>query len=301
VITNESPPVEFVLNCFERNIDSVLAPGFLTRAITQHRYPFALRTLMINNVNDRGRASVMAEKAVRRGEVDRYLFVDNLLDRGLRVTNLKRKDFGRYLHWSDCCLAALVADGPDHLCYVDVDFELKEPGDWVTPALAVMTADSRVKVGNPNWVMADGRTTVAQEADAVGEGHYIGYGFTDQVFLIRRSDFACPLRTRVVPLWVQCPATLRWTGSQGGLFFEQIMDGHMRRSHAMRVTILATEFRPIPMSSYPQISLIERLQARRDAKVLNLLAGLRRRFPSIVTSPRIGTTGLLDPELTGTH
>jgi hypothetical protein len=295
--TKEIVDVEFVLNCFERNIDAVLAPEFLTRAMAQHRYPFALRTVLINNVSDPERAALMAESAVNRGEIDRYLFVNQLVEEGLRVTNLRRRDFGRYLHWSDCCLAALVADGPDHLCYVDVDLELKEPTDWISPALDVMAVDPRVKVGNPNWVMADGRTTVAEESDDIGVSHFIGYGFTDQVFLVRRSHFARSLRTRVVPLWVQCPATLRWTGAQGGLFFEQVMDGYMRRSYSMRVTIATAEFEPIPMSSYPQVSIVERAMARRDARILAFLHAVRRRFPQLVTNPRFRTTGLLDPAI----
>jgi len=288
-------PVEFVINCFERNIEEVTSPGFLSRAVDQHLFPFASRTLLVNNVDDLARARDLAAAAVRRGEVDRYLFVDELLDRALAVTDLRIADFGRYLHWSDCCLTALVADGPEMLCYVDVDLTLHEHHDWISTALDVMADDRRVAVGNPNWVMASGESTVAAEADEAGDGFYLGYGFTDQVFLVRRSQFAQPLRRRWLPLWLDCPATLRWVGAQGGMFFEQIADGYMRRKHLMRVTVLGATFEPIPMSSYPVTSVRERLRRKRDSLVLTSLIAARRRSPRMVTSPRLRTTGLLDP------
>lgn len=290
-----TPQVEFVINTFERNIDLVTAPGFLTNAVAQHCYPFALRTLLVNNVRDRPTAERQAAAAVDRGEIDRFLFVEDLLDGGLRTTKLRRRDFGRYLHWSDCCLAALVADGPELLCYVDVDVRLAEPRDWIAPALAVMNVDPRVAVGSPNWVMADGTATVHVESDRAGDGFAVGYGITDQVFLTRRSTFARPLRTRGLPLSFTCPASARYPGTDGSLFFEQIADAYMRRHRLMRVTVTAAQFEPIPMSDYSSVSLVDRVRHKRDRLALQGATALRSRWPSLVTSPRLRTTGLLDP------
>lgn len=288
-------PVEFVLNCFERNVKDVTAEGFLTRAADQHQYPFQLRTLLVNNVSDRAGAAQLAQAAIDRGELDRFFFVDSLRESGLRATGLRERDFGRYLHWSDCCAAALVLDGPDLLCYADVDLTLDERRDWISTALEVMAHDPRVAVGNPTWVMPDGTSSVEREADETGDGYFLGYGFTDQIFLIHRSQFARPLRRRWLPLWLDCPATLRWVGAQGGLFFEQIVDGFMRRHCLMRVTVLRATFEPIPMSSYPVRSFIERVRAKRDSLVLGLLTRIRARWPNQVTDPSFRTTGLLDP------
>lgn len=287
-------PVEFVLNCFERNINEVTAEGFLARAVEQHLYPFQLRTLLVNNVSDKSGAALLAQAAIDRGEVDRFIFVDGLRERGLRATGLRERDFGRYLHWSDCCAVAIVLDGPDLLCYVDVDLTLHEPRDWISTALDVMEHDPRVAVGNPTWVMPDGTSSVEREADEAGDGYFLGYGVTDQVFLVDRSQFARPLRRRWLPLWLDCPATLRWE-IQGGLFFEQIADGFMRRHHLMRVTVLGATFEPIPMSSYPVRSFLERLRAKRGSLVLATLTRIRARWPGLVTAPTLRTTGLLDP------
>lgn len=288
-------PVEFVLNCFERNIDTVTAKGFLGSAIEQHRYPFALRTLLVNNVEDRARADSLARECVDRGEIDRFFFVEDLLERGLRATGLRQRDFGRFLHWSDCCVAALVIDGPDLLCYADVDLTLRDPHDWISPALGIMAHDRRVGVGNPAWVLTSGESPVAEEADEAGDGMVLGYGFSDMIFLVRRSTLAPPLLRRWIPLWLDCPATLRFPGAPLGMFFEQIAEGYMRRRGLMRVTILATAFEPIPISSYPVTTLGERLRRKRGDLLTAGLVRARQRWPRLVTSPRLRFTGLLDP------
>lgn len=290
-------PVEFVVNCFERNIVQVTRPGALEAAVAQHRYPFALRTLLVNNVADRPLAARLAQAAVDRGEIDRFAFVEDHLDRALRVTGLRRSDFGRYLHWSDCCLVALTLDGPELLCYVDVDLALRGDGSWISASLAAFKTDSRLCVANPNWRMADGTTSVAEESDESAAGIFIGYGFTDQIFLCRRSDFCRPLLNRWLPLVLSSPASARYFGWQAPrhntLFFEQIVDAFMRRKRMMRLTLTGWEFEPIPLSSYPARGLVERAAGRFNGVVLRITRWGRRRFGW--PDPRLRVSGLLDP------
>lgn len=282
------------MNCFERNIDRVTSPGFLADAVGQHQFPFALRTLLVNNVDDPIQAAQLAESAVERGEIDRFVFVDALLPKGLAITHLEARTFGRYLHWSDCCLAALAASGPDLLCYVDVDLTLETPVDWISPALAIMESDPRVVVANPTWVSADGSTSAPSEADECVESGWLGYGFTDQAFLIHRANFARPLRRSPRrPLWLECPASLRYPGPSGNLFFEQIADAYMRSNRLMRLTICEAQFVPVPFNHYPPANLLERALRRRDSMILNTLGRLRKRWPGVVTDPRLRVSGLL--------
>lgn len=276
-------------------------PGFITRAVTQQNHRFTSRTLLINNVADRDAASERAQAAVDRGEIDDFAFVDDHVDAALRIVRLTKRDFGRYLHWSDCCVVALTMKGPDLLCYVDVDLELRGSGDWIEHALEVFAEDPRVGVANPNWRMADGSTSVEAEADERGPGWLKGYGFTDQIFLCRRSTFARPLMPRIVPLAVSCPVSLRYFGQQlmfgtSTLFFEQVIDSFMRRNRILRLTLTSREFEPVPMSSYPSVGFEERVAARLTRTWLSGLQSLRDRFPNWITSPRVRMTGLLDPQ-----
>ncbi len=284
--------VEFVINCFERNYREVTQPGWLTRAARQHRFPFARRTLLVNNVDDRRDALKAAEGALARGEIDRYVFVDEHLDQALERTGLRRSDFGRYLHWSDCCVVALKLDGPDYLCYADVDLHLRGDGSWVHDALAVFDGDHRVGVANPNWRMRDGSTSIAWEADESGPGWYKGYGFSDQVFLLPRSKFSGPLLRRTVPLFVASPASARYPGVQlpfgrSSLFFEQIVDAYMRRSKLLRLTITSCEFEPIPVASYSDVDKVEQVARALGRRWMTAMDWAHRRAPGVLTSPRI--------------
>ena len=285
--------VELVMNCFERNIEQVTTPGFLSGAAEQHKYPFALRTLLINNVADRHTAEALAQACVERGEVDRFLFVEDLLPSALRATGLRAADFGPYLHWSDCCLVALNAPGPELLCYVDVDLRLSRQHDWVQEAITIMDKEPSVAVANPNWIHPDGSTSIAREADRAGDGYFIGYGFSDQVFLLRRSRFSGKLRRRWVPMRLESPASARWEVAAEGHFFEEFMDAYMRRKGLMRLSLLSTSFEPVPMSEYAVVSLRGRIRRRRDAIIVKVLAAAQLRAPALVRDPRLRTMGLL--------
>lgn len=286
-------PVEFVLNCFERNIGKVTAPGFLEDAVRQHAHALTLRTLLINNVADPAASAPRAQAAVDRGEIDRFFFVDELRSKGLHVSGLRESDFGLFLHWSDCCLAALVLEGPDLLCYCDVDLDLDPSGDWIGSVLQVMRHDHRVAVGNPAWAIRGGGS-IEIESDEAGIVYFLGYGFTDQIFLLCRSVFARPIRRRWLPLWLDCPATLRWDGAAEGLFFEQIIDAFMRRNRLLRVTITSFRWVSDPHEQLPR-DVVDRscsqetplLRLRGDARAASSMAEQAHGPPlSSLVSPR---------------
>lgn len=294
--------VEFVTNTFERNIEQVTAPGFLDHAASQHNHPFSSRTLLINNVLDRESALLRARAAVERGEIDRFVFVDEHVDQALKALGLKKRDLGRYLHWSDCCVVALTLEGPDLLCYADVDLELRGTGDWIAAALLMFDSDSRIGVANPNWRMADGYSSSYIEADEAAAEWRKGYGFSDQVFLCRRSRLSRPLmQPRWLPVMLKSPASARYPGQQvlfgpSTLFFEQILDAFLRRERILRLTLTDREFEPIPMSTYEPEGLEEQLAAKGSRLFRRALRALRRHIPAAMSNPRLRETGLLDPD-----
>lgn len=297
--SDSAEAVAFVINAFERNIEEVTAPGFLTHAAAQHNHRFASRTLLVNNVADPEEARRRCQAALDRGEIDEFVFVDERLDAALRALKLRRRDFGRYIHWSDCCAVALTLDGPDLLCYVDVDLDLRGSAGWIEEAMDHFTTDPRVGVANPNWRMPDGYSSAQAEADESGPGWFKGYGFADQVFLCRRSRFSRPLLQRWIPLAISCPVSTRYPGrqvcfGQSTLFFEQIVDAFMRRQRILRLTLTSREFEPVPSSVYVPIGLEERLSAKLARGWLKTFETLSSRFPEWLTSPRLRTGGLLN-------
>lgn len=254
-----------------------------------------MRTLLINNVRNQTRAVQLAESLVRCGEIDRFFFVAERRDAALETLGISEKRLGRYLHWSDCCAVAICSPGPEYLLYADVDLVLVQPFDWVSTGIEAIESDPTILVANPKWIAADGSSSAEVEADEVCPYGLVGYGFTDQVFLLRRQALQTRLLPRFLPLSVWCPATMRWNGAQGGLFFEQILDGFMRRHRLRRCTIETAQFIPVPMSTYAAIGPFERMRRRFGATALRTLIEARRVFPQVVSSPIFRVSGLLDP------
>ena len=143
--------VDLVVNCFERSYRRVLAPGFFAEIAAQTGFPFAARTVLINNVDDVADARERAQALVTAGEVDRYVFVADALPRALAVTGLRERDLGRLAHYTDCAISAVSLEGPEWIAYWDDEVRLERPVDWISPSLELMADDRRVLVANPNW------------------------------------------------------------------------------------------------------------------------------------------------------
>ena len=63
------PPVDLVVNCWERSYREVLAPGFFAGIAEQNRFPFAGRVALVNNVDDVADARRRAQRLVDAGEL----------------------------------------------------------------------------------------------------------------------------------------------------------------------------------------------------------------------------------------
>jgi len=75
----------FVTNVYENTYRSLLSPGELSRKISDHLFRFHERLLVINNVLDKEDAARLAREALERGEIDRFVFVEDELSRALKI------------------------------------------------------------------------------------------------------------------------------------------------------------------------------------------------------------------------
>jgi hypothetical protein len=147
-----------------------------------------------------------------------------------------------------------------------------EPFNWVDPSIALMRDDPRVAVANPDWGRDDPRTETLEFKD----GFSLGYGFSDQVFLVRRSEFARPIyRTRC------CPVSLRYPLAHVAAVFEQRVDAYMRAHRRLRATHLRAVYRHPASegSAYPDTTAFENLRRLRNAAIVKALRWLPLRHP----------------------
>ncbi|NHC16559.1 hypothetical protein, partial [Motilibacter deserti] len=196
----EGSGVDFVVNVYERTYRSVLDEERFAALVGQHRHPFAARTILLSNADDPVDLRRRAEALISAGLADRAVAVADLLPRAYAQAGLDRRRLGPVAPFVDFGLAAVFLDGPPWLLHWDAEVDLREPVDWVAPALRLMERDLRVRIANPNW----GAPTLDAETDEWVDGFALSRGFSDQAFLVRRSDLARQVYAQ------RCTARLRF-------------------------------------------------------------------------------------------
>lgn len=218
--------VDLVVTCFERTYRKVLRPGFVIGIATQNQFAFKAKTVLINNVESRATVEELARQLVARGEIDRFDFVEDHIEAAYRRHRLSRKTLGRIHYYSDHFLVAPLLPGSPYLLHWDPDVVLENPGDWLTPCLELMEKDARIATANPNWESDSlARETVEWRGEVA-----LGYGFSDQIFLSRRSELAgADYHRFTLPM-------LRYPLVHIGRIYEARMDSYMRTERRMRAT-----------------------------------------------------------------
>ena len=268
---NNHKDVDFVVNTFERTYREVLAPGFIEKMVDDHCFAFAKRVVLINNVTDCANAEGMARNLREAGKITEFHFVSYLLHNTLRAAGLTPKDIEQAIHYTDCSLVAMFLAGSEYVVYCDADVGLKRPYDWISPSLALMERDSRIAVANPNWPKA----TLAAEAREYAGEFGIGYGFSDYLYLVRRSEFARPIYK------FRAPISLRFPLSTLGPHFEQMVDSYRRVNRRMRATCtsVAYEHRSDEGAGYPKVTMTKRIGRLRNNIIVRLAQSLPGQHP----------------------
>jgi hypothetical protein len=220
--------VDLFVNCFERDYRQVLADGFMRQKARALCYGFSRVVVSINNVNDRGEAERLAVGAVKRGEISSFVFVADALPNALESCGLTLHNLGRVRHYVDFALVAIHAAEAEFLLYCCAEVEMEQPCDWVTPAIEKLRSNPLLLVANPAW--ASDPSGADREA-LLSEGPYrLGYGFSDQIFLVRAERLRRPV------YGYQHPAGERYPMSDVGDIFEKRIDAFMRCEGLLRLT-----------------------------------------------------------------
>lgn len=264
------PDVDLVVSMYERTYRDVLKPGRFTAIREENLRPFARCVAVINNVDDRDDACSRARDMVAAGEIDAFYFVQDHIDEALDECGLTWSDLGGAPHFTDWALVAVTLPGADWIVVWDAEVRLRHSHDWISPSIELMERDRRVIAANPAWGMDDDLMRhTCEESDPFA----LGYGFSDQVFLARRSELSQPIygdRTL---------ARLRFPLAHVGDVFEARIDSHIRASGRLRATYRPTTYLHDSThsgSAYPRRSLRETLLYARNRSVVGLL----RRLPS---------------------
>lgn len=279
--------MELVFNCFERTIETVTRTDVLAELTAQHQYSFARRTLLVNNLDAPDRWRLDLDRLVEKGVVDRWVAVADALPDALRATGLRRRNLRPREHWWDFALVAVTLPGPPLVCYCDPEITMPVPGDWITPAVELMSRDGRVAVANPRWTTS---SFPEERADERSGEFLLGYGFTDHIFLVRRSEFARPIYRPPLPIALRSPASLRYPTAVDSRIFEMEVDAYMRAHRRLRAihSTICYDHAPPGGSNYSPRTVVQKLRLARNHAVLKVLVEAK------FSSPRLRLRGLLD-------
>ena len=236
------PTVTLETKCWENDWEFLLKTDRIERTIDLSGYNFAKRTLCINNVDDMAKVTRHAERLVSSGILTDFIIVRDHEKAALEFFELSREDLTSGFVYSIAELVGLFVCSTEYLLHYSGDSRPLKKTPWLDSALARMEKDSRAKVANLTWNA--NYSEAAAESFAEDDNFYIGYGFSDQNYLVRTADFRSP-----AVYHEKNPLSERYPG-YGGELFEKRVDSWMRNHEHYRLTYRfgAYEHRNFPAS-----------------------------------------------------
>jgi len=197
------PTVTFATSCWERDWRHILlSPDYLqVQQIRNHSFPFNEKILIINNVVDIDAVLSAAQKWIERGVLTKAIVAQDVLP----FFKLKRSDFNDWQYYNATApLNAIYECKTEYLLYQTGDVYLKRRVSWIERAIKFMEKKGGCKVANLTW--NDNYKEAKFESFRKSWNFYVAKkGFSDQMFLVRRSDFRAPIYHEIHPDGVHYP------------------------------------------------------------------------------------------------
>lgn len=220
-----SRSVTFETKCYEKDWEILLRTGRLEAMISRNRFDFAERILYINNVADPDKVRYYAERLKQRGVITEHILVDEHADEALAFFGLDRDCFKGGYYYSIQELVGIYRCRSEYLLHYSGDSVLDGPVSWINPALDRLNTDPRVKVASCLWnhmVHEADQESTEQDSD-----FWLGYGFSDQCYLVRTADLRQRIYHETHPESERFPV-------YGGELFEKRMDAWLRTNGYLR-------------------------------------------------------------------
>ncbi|MGG2024296.1 hypothetical protein AB1282_00670 [Gottfriedia sp. S16(2024)] len=227
MIGMQQSEVTFETKCYEKDWEILLKTDRLEKMIEYNQFQFKEKILYINNVQDVREVGRHADKLIARNVLSSYVIVDDFSKEALNYFDVTKESFKGGYYYSISELVSIYLCNTEYLLHFSSDSILEKPFNWIDLSLLKLQVDERIKVANPVW---NGNIFEAkQESIDEDENFYIGYGFSDQCYLIRTNDFKNKIYNEKNPISERYPI-------YGGELFEKRVDAWMRNNHFKRIT-----------------------------------------------------------------
>ncbi len=214
---------------WEGDWELVLSTNRLKNIQERCMHTFTYRTIFINNVSNIDKVKKAADKLVDKNIIDNYYVVQDFCNEALEHFHLTEKDFGKGYYYSIAELVSIYLCKTKYLLHFSSDVipEKNLPTTWVNDLLNTLKINPKVKVANLTW---DRKYKEAEKESISKDGNFFyGYGFSDQMYLIRTDDFITPIYSEKNDASARYPA-------YGGELFEKRVDAWMRNHKHLRAT-----------------------------------------------------------------
>jgi hypothetical protein len=214
--------------CWENDWEFLLKTDRIQHLVERCAFEFDRKALLINNVRSPGKVCAAAERLVKAGVITDFHLVTDYEDEALEFFGLSKSDLGSGYVYSIAELVGIYLCETEFLLHFSGDSLPSPAPGWIDAALTRFEKDPQVKVANLTWNHK--YREAAGEAFAEDEDFYIGYGFSDQMYLVRTADF----RSRGT-YHEKHQMSARYP-EYGGELFEKRIDSWMRNHEFRRLT-----------------------------------------------------------------
>ena len=268
--------VDLVVNCYERTYRELLRSDRLRQIERDCLVRFRSLIVLINNVIDLDHVMELARSRVSDGSISRVMRVDELLPPAIASTRIPARLLRHHGYFLDYGLAMAFAGESAYVLGWDAEVRLEAPHCWLVDALELLHRDDRVFSAAPRWPARE-FDTLDHETWAHEGPWALNYGFTDQLFLVRRSELQRPIYRKIAPAAYCRHPEHPWT-------FETRLEAYQRSSARYRAT-----HRHARYTHNDTIPVLSRdgLETKRDRLQRLVLAGVGRRLERLpIKSPR---------------
>lgn len=266
--------VGVVVNCYERTYQDVLEPGFFRRVVEQNHFAFDEVVALINNVADRDEAQHRARALVEAGEITSFAFVSDHLPAALESSGLTRRALRRRPYLLDYGIAMPHVVSTDWLLGWDAEAHLLTPTNWISPSIELLLDDPRLFHASLSWPARPHEPGALGEAVEMRGPFSLNYGFSDQLFLLRREELLRPIYRSFAPAAMVRHAPHAYT-------FEFRVEAHQRATRRRRASLTTVDYATNDLDS----GVVSRTgRTRRDAIEMRVLRSVEhhviRRLPA---------------------
>lgn len=220
----------FETKCWENDWKLMAYTDHLRQMIANCSVNFHRKVLWINNVKDLDRAQHALAHLIDDKIVDAIPVVERYIDQALSEYEIDKCSFGGGYNYSSAELTGIYTCQTKYLLHFSSDSYIPhqfKDANWIEDAISIMETHPEIVVANPTW--NEKWKEAKEESFSTIDNFYLGFGFSDQCYLINTEAFKRPVYNFHHEASDRYPA-------YGGELFEKRVDSYMRTHDLHRIT-----------------------------------------------------------------